>query len=91
MGATTAIYALDYRSYYAQWHESVFTWTWLIQFAFTTAGATLQFAVSGLPLYFPLGFAGLAPSPCGLRASRVEQSTLLGRDAPATRNRMTSP
>ena len=60
VGATTFIYALDYRSYYAQWHESAFSWTWLIQFAFTTAGATLQFAVSGLPLYFPLGFAGLA-------------------------------
>lgn len=60
VGATTAIYALHYRSYYAQWHESAFSWTWLIQFAFTTVGATLQFAVSGLPLYFPLGFLGLA-------------------------------
>ena len=60
VGATTGIYALDYRSYYAQWHDETFSMTWLFQFVFTTAGATLQFAVSGLPLYFPLGFAGLA-------------------------------
>lgn len=60
VGATTGIYALDYRSYYAQWHDHALSMTWVIQLVFTTAGATLQFAVSGLPLYFPLGFAGLA-------------------------------
>lgn len=60
VGATAGIYALDYRSYYAQWHDHAFSMTWLMQLAFTTVGATLQFAVSGLPLYFPLGFAGLA-------------------------------
>jgi hypothetical protein len=59
VGATTGIYALDYRSYYAQWHDETFSMTWLMQFVFTTVGATLQFVVSGLPLYFPLGFAGL--------------------------------
>lgn len=59
IGLTAAIYALVYRSYYAAWHADAFTVTWAFQQVFTTLGALGQFAVLGLRLYFPVGFAAL--------------------------------
>jgi len=59
IGATSLIYALEYRIYYAQWHANAFTLTWAFQFVFTSLVSTAQFAVSGLPLYFPVGFIGV--------------------------------
>lgn len=56
IGATAAIYALEYRIYYAQWHAAAFSLTWIFQLVFTALVSTVQFAVSGLPLYFPVGF-----------------------------------
>ncbi|MEQ1952527.1 hypothetical protein [Mesorhizobium sp. CN2-181] len=60
IGITSALYAFDYRQYYAQSHSHAFSVTWMFQFAFTTAGALVQFAATGVRLYFPLGFAALA-------------------------------
>ena len=68
IGFTAAIYALVYRSYYAAWHADAFTVTWVFQQIFTTLGALGQFAVLGLRLYFPLGFAALVAA--GLLFSR---------------------
>jgi len=59
IAVTTTGYALQYRLYYAQWHAELLSITWAFQFIFTTLGATFQFAVSGLRLYFPLGFLAL--------------------------------
>jgi hypothetical protein len=59
IAATAAVYALQYRSYYAQWHEPVGTITWVFQFVFTGLSAAYQFAVLGLRLFFPLGFLAL--------------------------------
>lgn len=59
ISATGTAYALIYRSYYAAWHAEPFSLTWLFQLAFTSIGAAAQFAVLGLRLYFPLGFAAL--------------------------------
>jgi NAD/NADP transhydrogenase beta subunit len=59
IGLTTLLYALHYRSYYAEWHAPVFTLTWGFQFAFTMAVASYQFVVLGIRLYFPLGFVAL--------------------------------
>lgn len=56
---TGGLYAVDYRAYYAQWHEASFTRTWAFQFVFTGLGAFYQFGVLGLRLMFPLGFLGL--------------------------------
>jgi hypothetical protein len=56
---TAALYALQYRSYYAAFHDPVFTVTWGVQQAFTTAGALYQFAVSGVRLYMPVGLAAM--------------------------------
>ena len=60
VGITSALYALDYRQYYSQSHSHAFSVMWMFQFAFTTAGALVQFAATGVRLYFPLGFAALA-------------------------------
>ena len=59
IGATAGLFALDYRTYYAEWHEDFGTITWAFQFFFTTANAVVQFAVLGTGLFFPLGFVGL--------------------------------
>jgi hypothetical protein len=60
VGITSALYALDYRQYYSQSHSHAFSVMWMFQFAFTTAGALVQFAATGVRLYFPVGFAALA-------------------------------
>jgi hypothetical protein len=59
VGVTALIFALDYRSYYSEWHEDFGTITWIFQFVFTTAGAVVQFAVLGVRLFFPAGFVAL--------------------------------
>ncbi|TIU13037.1 MAG: hypothetical protein E5W40_08905, partial [Mesorhizobium sp.] len=57
---TGGLFALHYRSYYAQWHEPALTIAWSIQFVHTVATAFYQFIVLGIRLYFPLGFIALA-------------------------------
>jgi hypothetical protein len=52
---TAALFALQYRIYYAQWHGGAFTKIWMYQLFFTTAAAVYQFAVMGLRLYLPFG------------------------------------
>lgn len=59
VGATALVYALQYRIYYAQWHGDVFSLQWAFELVFTTLGAFYQFAVLGLRIYFPWGFAAL--------------------------------
>ena len=56
---TGGLYALQYRSYYAEWHGTPFSLRWFFQFAFTSAGALYQFAMLGIRFYFPLGFVAL--------------------------------
>lgn len=52
---TSGLFALQYRSFYAQWHEQAFSRIWVLQFLFTSASAVYQFLVIGLRHYFPLG------------------------------------
>jgi hypothetical protein len=59
VGITALIFAFDYRSYYAEWHEDFGTITWVFQLVFTTAAAVIQFAVLGVRLFFPAGFVAL--------------------------------
>ena len=59
VAVTGALYALQYRAYYAEWHAEAFSVTWMFQFVFTTLAALYQFAALGVRLYFPLGFAAL--------------------------------
>jgi hypothetical protein len=53
--ATAGLFALEYRSFYAQWHAEPFSCIWLLQFLFTSASAFYQFAVMATRLYLPLG------------------------------------
>ncbi|AEH89206.1 hypothetical protein [Mesorhizobium opportunistum] len=59
IGLTGGLYALQYRSYYAEWHAPALTHTWALQLVFTTLIAFYQFVVLGIRLYFPLGFIAL--------------------------------
>lgn len=60
IGMTILVFALDYRQFYAQWHQPFGTRIWLLQLLFTSAGATYQFLVMGLRLYLPVGLPVLA-------------------------------
>lgn len=60
IGFTGGLFALQYRSYYSEWHAPAFTLTWAFQFVFTMLTALYQFVVLGIRLYFPLGFIALA-------------------------------
>lgn len=55
LGATAGVLALDYRSYYAEWHDSYFSVAWFYQQAYTVLGSTYQYLVIGTRLYWPLG------------------------------------
>jgi hypothetical protein len=59
VGVTAGFFALQYREYYAEWHADAFTRIWFLQFAHTFAAALYQFAVLGLRLFIPIGFAAL--------------------------------
>ncbi|WP_292323743.1 hypothetical protein [Mesorhizobium sp.] len=63
LGATLAftggLFALQYSSYYAEWHAPAFTLTWAFEFVFTIITALYQFVVLGVRLYFPFGLAAL--------------------------------
>ncbi|MEB2843532.1 hypothetical protein GAO09_15100 [Rhizobiales bacterium RZME27] len=52
---TAALFALEYRSFYAQWHAETLSRIWFLQLIFTSASAFYQFAVMATRLYLPLG------------------------------------
>lgn len=64
---TAGLFALEYRSFYAQWHAEPLSRIWLLQFVFTSASAYYQFAVMALRLYLPLGPILLAAATWLLR------------------------
>ncbi|WP_137158135.1 hypothetical protein [Rhizobium sp. FKL33] len=49
--AIAALFALEYRFYYAHWHAPAFTLIWGFQFAFTTLSAAYQFTVISFSIY----------------------------------------
>lgn len=57
--STALLFALQYRLFYARWHEAFGTRIWAFQFAFTSASAVYQFAVLGLRLFLPFGLVCL--------------------------------
>lgn len=59
VAVTSGLYALQYRGYYAQWHADAFSITWIFQLIFTTLSSLYQFAVLGVRMYIPIGFAAL--------------------------------
>lgn len=74
VAATAALFALDYRHFYAQWHAPAGSRIWFFQFAFTSFIACYQFLVLGIRLYLPLG--GMALVAVSLRFAsgrRIQQ------------------
>lgn len=59
IGCTALLFSQFYRLMYVEWHAESLSRIWFWQFIFTTASAFYQFAVLGLQLYFPAGFATL--------------------------------
>lgn len=57
---TAFLFAMEYRSFYAQWHHPILTWMGFRQFIGTSASGVYQFAVMGLGLYLPAGLPVLA-------------------------------
>ena len=55
LAATAGVLALDYRVYYAAWHDDFLSITWFYQQAYTFLGSTYQYLVIGTRLYWPLG------------------------------------
>lgn len=53
-GFTALLIAIQYRSFYARWHDPFLTVTWCIQFVTTLLGSIYQFLVLGLPNYLPV-------------------------------------
>lgn len=63
IGFTALLYAIQYRTFYAQWHDPFLTVTWCIQLVTTFLVALYQFAVLGVPNFLPLALPlGLAVS-----------------------------
>ena len=54
-GITAFFFFLQYRLYYAQWHDQSFSEMWIVQMLFTGATAVYIFAVSGLRMLLPFG------------------------------------
>ena len=54
-GITAFFFFLQYRLYYAQWHDQSFSEMWIVQMLFTGASAVYIFAVSGLRMLLPFG------------------------------------
>jgi hypothetical protein len=50
--ATSAIFALQYRVFYAHWHASFPSIVWFFQLGFTSAGAVFTFTVGSLHYYY---------------------------------------
>ena len=59
LAATAGVLALNYRTYYAEWHEAAYSIHWVYQQIFTVLGSTYQYLVIGIRLYWPLGPAFL--------------------------------
>ncbi len=68
---TAFVFAMDYRLFYAQWHEPFGTRIWFLQFLFTSAGAAYQFLVMGLGLYLPVGLPVLVAASLWLSRSMM--------------------
>lgn len=53
-GFTALLVAIQYRAFYARWHDPFVTVTWCIQLVTTLLGSIYQFLVLGLPNYLPV-------------------------------------
>lgn len=66
--ATSGIFALQYRVFYAHWHNAFPSVVWFFQLGFTTVGGVFTFTVGSLAYYWP--FSCLAFLAFGLWFAR---------------------
>jgi hypothetical protein len=59
IGFTALAFALQFRIYFAQWHDDEFSKRLILETIFTMLSAVYQFLVLGLRLYLPIGIAAL--------------------------------
>ena len=59
VAATGALFALQYRIYYSEWHAPAFSPMGIHQIVFTSLAALYQFAVLGMRFFFPVAFLAL--------------------------------
>ena len=71
IGATAFVFYLQFRVYYAQWHEETFSYVWFVQTFVTGAAAAYQFAVLGTRFFFPLGIVFLFAASFWLAKNKV--------------------
>ncbi len=80
--ALAALFALEYRFYYAHWHAPAFTLIWGIQFAITTLSAAYQFTVISFSIYGCRERRFSWASACGLAVPRIEAGGFICLDGP---------
>lgn len=69
IGFTALLFAIAFRSFYAQWHGDFATGPWAYQLAFTLASALYQFAVIGVLNFLPIGLVFLVAASLRLAKS----------------------
>ncbi|NBN63591.1 hypothetical protein [Pannonibacter tanglangensis] len=55
VGATSLLYFLQFRAYYAQWHQPMLSVGWVIETLVTGLNAAYLFAIDGLRILLPAG------------------------------------
>lgn len=71
IGITAFIFALQFRAYFAQWHDDEWSRRYMFETVFTILSAMYQFLVLGLRLYMPLGLIGLLAVSYGYAKRRI--------------------
>lgn len=71
VGLTALLFALQFRTYYAQWHDEPGTKRFLFETVFTILSACYQFLVLGLRIYIPFGLAALVAASIAFAQRRI--------------------
>ena len=71
VGFTALFFALQFISYFSQWHDDHASVRLLFETVFTLLSACYQFLVLGLRLYIPFGFIALTVAAWGFAQRRI--------------------
>ncbi len=71
LGLTSFIFALQFRVYFAQWHDNEYSIRLVFETVFTILSAVYQFLVLALRLYLPLGLVALLGASWTFATKRV--------------------
>ena len=71
VGFTALLFAIQFRTYYAQWHAGPGSVRFYFETFFTILSACYQFLVLGLRIYIPFGLAALIVASLGYAQRRI--------------------